>query len=83
MYDKWFFYRDTQRFFDILRPMGEKCLKRILTHLDCTKYNVINLSQLHIQKHVSNKKLHKNYKYYVYRLTQKFFDAFHPTGGKF
>ena len=42
-------------FFDTLRPMGEKYLKRISKYLDCTKYNEINLSQLPIQKHVSNK----------------------------
>ena len=32
------------------------CLKRILTHLGCTKYNEINISHLHIKKHVFHEK---------------------------
>ena len=48
-------YRDTQKFFDTLRPMREKYLKSILTYLDCTKYNEINIGYSHIQKHVSHK----------------------------
>ena len=36
-------------------PMG-KCLNRILTYLDCTKYNEINIDPSHIQNHVSYKK---------------------------
>ena len=53
-------YRDTQKFFDTLQPMGEKCLRRILTHLDCTKYNEINISHSHTQKHISLKNDIKN-----------------------
>ena len=63
--------------------MEEKCLKRILTYLDCTKYNEINIGHLHIQKHVSYKKLYKKYKYYVYRIAQKFSDILHPMEKKF
>ena len=37
--------------------MREKCLKRILTHLGYTKCNEINISHLHIQKHISYKKI--------------------------
>ena len=36
---------------------------------------IINIGHSHIQKHVSYKKLCKNYKYYAYRLTMKFSDA--------
>ena len=35
---------------------GGKCLKHILTYLDCIKCNEINLGHSHIQKHVSYKK---------------------------
>ena len=59
--------------------MREKCFKCILTYLGCTKHNEINTSHSHIQKQVSYKKGDK--KYYVYRLTQKFYDALHPSGG--
>ena len=66
--------------------MGEKCLKSILTYLDCTKYNETDIGHLHNQKHISNKKLYKKYKYCVYKLIQKFSDTFsytlRPIGGK-
>ena len=42
--------------FQYITPMGEKCLKRILAYLDCTKHSEININHLHIQKHVSYKK---------------------------
>ena len=51
--------------------MEEKCLKRILTYLDCTKHNEINISLSHTQKHVS------------YMFTHKFSDTLHPTGNFF
>ena len=35
---------------------GKKILKRILTYLDCTKYNEINIGHSHIQKHVFYRK---------------------------
>ena len=49
--------RDTQKFFDTLRPMGKKCLKLILTHLYFIKYNAINIGNSDVQKHIS----YKNY----------------------
>ena len=68
--------------FRYITAYGGKCLNRILTYLDCTKYNEINIDPSHIQNHVSYKKGYKKHKYYVYRLTQKFSDTLHPTGGK-
>ena len=68
---EWFVYTKVFRW---ITAYGEKCLKRILTYLDSTKYNEINISHSHIQKHVSYKKWYKKYKYYVYRLAQKFSD---------
>ena len=41
--------------FRYITPMGEKCLKRILTYLDCTKSNEIIIGYSHIQKRVSYK----------------------------
>ena len=29
-------------------PMGEKCFKRVLTYLECTKYHEINIGHSHI-----------------------------------
>ena len=37
--------------------MGEKCLKCILMYLDCTKSNETDIDHLHVQKHVSYKKI--------------------------
>ena len=34
------------------KEYGEKCLKYILTYLDCIKYNEIKIDHSHIQKHV-------------------------------
>ena len=68
------------KFSDILRPIGGKCLRSVLTCLNCTKSNEIDISLLHIQNHVPNKKFYKKYKHYVYRLTQKFSDTLHTTG---
>ena len=64
----------------------EKCLKLILTYLDCTKYNEINISHSHKQKHVSYKNntkstnilltgLHKNFPIHCI-LWGKFFKAY-------
>ena len=56
-----------------VRPMGEgKSLKLILTYFNCTKYNETILSNSHIQRHVSYKKLYKKFTSYAYRLTQVF-----------
>ena len=66
--------------FRYITAYEEKCLKRILTYLYCSKYNEIDIGHLHIQKHASYKKCHKKYKYYVCKLTEKFSDTFHPTG---
>ena len=61
-----------------------KCLKSILTYLDCIKYNEIDISHLHIQKHVFyKKKLYKKYKKIMYRLIRKFSDTLHPMEGTF
>ena len=74
----------TNKFWDTLRPMGEgKYLKRILTYLDCTKNNEIDTDHSHIQKHNFCKKCYKKHKNFVYRLTQKFSNALHSTGGNF
>ena len=78
MWDSWFIYRDTQKFSDTLRAMWRKDLKRILTCLYCNKWNKIKIWHSDTQKYVSNKKWYKSYKYFVYRLTQKFSD---PNGG--
>ena len=51
-----FVYRDTSKFSDALQPMGRKCLKCILTYLNCTKYNEIDVGRSHIQKHVYREK---------------------------
>ena len=64
-------------FSDALRPMGGKDLKRILTSLYSNKWNKINIRHSDTQKHFANKKWFKCYKYFVYRLTQKFSD---PNG---
>ena len=45
--------------FGYITAYGGKCLKSVLTCLDCTKYNEIDIGHLHIQKHVSNKRLYK------------------------
>ena len=41
--------------FRYITAYGETCLKRILTYLDCIKYNEINRGHLYLQKHVSPK----------------------------
>ena len=43
---------------------GEKCLKLILTHLDCTKCNEINIGHSDLQKHVSDTVSHKGFLIY-------------------
>ena len=48
---------------------GEKCLKHILTYLDCTTYNEVSIGHSHTLKHVYCKECHKKYKYYVYKFT--------------
>ena len=77
--DYWFVYRDSQKFSDIFRLMEEKCLKRILKYLYWTKYSKINMCHPGIPKHVSYKKWYKTYKYFIYRLTQKFSHSLRPT----
>ena len=59
---------------DPLWSMGGKDSKCILTCLYCNKWNKINIWDLDTQKHFANKKWFKCYKYFVYRLTQKFSD---------
>ena len=51
-----------------------KCLKLIITCLYCSKYNEINMCHLYIHVDFFHKKLHKDYKYFVYSVTQKFSD---------
>ena len=63
--------------FRYITTYGSKCLKRNLTYIYIAFE--INIGHSHTQNHVSYKKLHKMYKYYIYRLTQKFSDTFHPT----
>ena len=60
---------------DITAYGGEGFLKRILTYLSWTKCNEINMCHSDVQKHVSHKKWYKQYKYFVYKLTQKFSDT--------
>ena len=43
-------YTETHKSLDTLRSIGEKCLKLILTYLDCTKHNEINIGHQHIPK---------------------------------
>ena len=38
------------KFFDALWPIGEKCLKLILTHLNCTKYDEIDIGSFELTK---------------------------------
>ena len=40
----------------VIAPQGGKFLKRILTHLYCTKYNEINACDSYVQKQVSHVK---------------------------
>ena len=47
--------REIHKSFSIHYNLQGKYLKRILTYLDCTKYNEINISPSHIQKHVAKK----------------------------
>ena len=63
--DTWgkvFIYRNTQKFSNTLRPIGGKCLKRILKYLYFTKYNKINTCHSDIPKHVSYKKCYEKYR---------------------
>ena len=46
--------RHTKVFRYITAYGGGKSLKRILTHLNCTKYNEINIRYSDVQKHVSH-----------------------------
>ena len=69
-------------FFDTLRSMGGKDSNLILTCLYCNKWNEINVWHSDTQKHFANKKWFKCYKYFLYRLTQKFSDTLRSMGGK-
>ena len=60
--------------YKIFRSYGGKCLNSILAYLYCAKYNEINVRHSYIHKNVFHKKWHKYYKYFVYRVTQKFPD---------
>ena len=72
--DSPFIYRNTQKFFDAFRLWEEK---RILTCFHCNKWNKISIKHSDTQKHVSYKNWYKCYKYFVYKLSQKFSD---PNG---
>ena len=61
-------YTGSYKSFPILRG---KCLKFIITNLYCTKYNEINVCHLYIQENIFHKKWHNDYKYFVFRVTQK------------
>ena len=63
--------------------MGRKFLKCILKYLFYTKYNEINIFHSVVQKHFSNEKWLKEYKYFEYKLTQKFSDTVWTTEGNF
>ena len=67
--------RDTQNFFDALRSMGGKSFR---AYFNMFIWNKINIWHSDTQKHFANKKWYKCYKYFVYRLSQKFSD---PNGG--
>ena len=47
---------ETHKIFRYITAYGGKCLKPILTYLDCTKYNEINISHSDLQKHVAYEK---------------------------
>ena len=70
-----------QKFFDTLKRLGRKFLKRASTY--CMKCNEINVCHLDIQKYVSYEKSFKYYILFVYRFTQKFSYTLRCTGGKF
>ena len=60
---------------------GGNFLKRILTYLNFTKYNENNICHSNVQKLLSYEKGNKLYKYFVYRLRQRFSDTLQPMGG--
>ena len=49
-------FTETHKIFPIHYGLWGGCLKNILTYLDCTKYNEIDIGHLYIQKHVFCKK---------------------------
>ena len=71
-----------RKFSDTLRPMGEggKCLNSILNYLFAlTIVKSTNGIQI-CQSIFQIKKCYKKYKYFMYRLTQKFSLTLRPTG---
>ena len=62
-------YTGSHKSFPILCGNSLNCIL-----LYCINYKEINICHLGIQKHVSYKKWCKCYKYFVYRLSQKFSD---------
>ena len=61
------------KLFQFIASYGEgkgKFLKRILTHLFSTKYNLIYMCHLDLETHISYNNVEQN-KYFVYKLVQK------------
>ena len=52
--------------------IDKETFDEITCMLYCINYNQINICHLDIQKHVSHEKWLKSYKYFLYRLAQKF-----------
>ena len=73
-------YTESHKSFPIL---CRKFLKSILLCLYCINYNKINIYHSDIQRHVFHEKWLKQYKYFLYRFAQKFFDTLQPFGEKF
>ena len=71
--------RQTKGFRYITAYGWGKCSKHILTYSYYTKSNEINIYHWNIQKKVSYEKWYKKYKYFLYKLTQKFSHTLHST----
>ena len=67
-----------------IRHCRSKSGKLTGLYLYCSEYDEINKCHPYIQKHVFYlKRRYEKYKYFVYRLPQKFSYALHPIGGEF
>ena len=63
---------ETHKSFPIHYGMGKKDLNRILTCLQCNKWNKINIWHTDTQKYFANKKQYKCYKYNIQAHTKVF-----------
>ena len=72
-------YTGSHKSFPILCGNSLKCT---LLYLYRIIYNETNICHLGVQKHVSHEKWLKSYKYFLYRLPQKFSETLQPFGEK-